>query len=116
MPVSPRRNKVVPHGTLGDRRIEGAKSQPQDTGYGVSRANEGDPQVEQNMRFTPAAVLWVFSVLLPVTNSKALSATVALAAKAEPLAFRHRVQWQYVTVFSSPRTAYVTEPHKQLPL
>jgi hypothetical protein len=58
----------------------------------------------------------VFSVLLPVTNSKALSATVALAAKAEPLAFRHRVQWQYVTVFSSPRTSYVTEPHKQLPL
>lgn len=32
MPVSLRRNKVVPHGSLGDRCVKSAKPQPQDVG------------------------------------------------------------------------------------
>ncbi len=52
----------------------------------------GEPQVEQNKRWTPSGVLNDFSESFPLASSNAASSTVAFAANTEPLALRQREQ------------------------
>jgi hypothetical protein len=54
----------------------------------------GEPQFEQNSRWTPSGVLNVLSESFPLSTTKSLAATMTFDANAEPLALRHREQWQ----------------------
>jgi hypothetical protein len=52
----------------------------------------------------------------PRVHRKADARAASSAAKAEPVAFRHRVAWQYCIGESVPSISNATAPHKQRPV
>ncbi|OUS25897.1 hypothetical protein A9Q98_11415 [Thalassotalea sp. 42_200_T64] len=75
----------------------------------------GEPQFEQKCRLRPGLNENVLILFLPEVISNSVEFIKPFVAKAVPLFFLHKEQWQWIMSVISPLICICTAPHKHFP-